>query len=139
MIIVENQVVFDDVNALLPEAQSQFDKLAKTFDQIEIRALTENLAKTEPLMAIAIGSLNEEVQLNEFIVKHVSSKGEVTKTKDRKTRERQAFQTTGLSKSARRQIARKAAKTKRANPSNQHRAVKKRKKAMAKRKMLGLS
>lgn len=139
MIIVENQVVFDDVNALLPEAQSQFDKLAKTFDQIEIRALTENLAKTEPLMAIAIGSLNEEVQLNEFIVKHVSSKGEVTKTKDRKTRERQAFQTTGLSKSSRRQIARKAAKTKRANPSGQHRAAKKRKKAMAKRKMIGLS
>jgi hypothetical protein len=138
MIIVENQVVFDDVNALLPEAQSRFDSLSKVFSQDEIRSLTENLVKSEPLVAIALGSINENIQLNEFIVKHVSAKGEVTKTQDRKTRERKAFQTTGLSKSARRQIARKAAKTKKANPSEKVRTVKKRKKAMDKRKRLGL-
>ena len=138
MIIVENQVGFDDVNALLPEAQSRFDSLSKVFSQDEIRSLAGNLVKSEPLVAIALGSINENIQLNEFIVKHVSAKGEVTKTQDRKTRERKAFQTTGLSKSARRQIARKAAKTKKANPSEKVRTVKKHKKAMDKRKRLGL-
>lgn len=139
MIIVENEVVFDDVAALLPEAQSQVEKLSDHFSQEEIRSVVVNLTKTDPNMAIAMGSINESLLLAEFMVKHVSSKGEVTKLKDRKTRERQALQTTGLSKSARRQIARKAAKTKRANPSIQIRAEKKRKKAMKRRQALGLS
>lgn len=139
-IIVENKVVFDDVVAMLPEAQKQFESLSKTFDGDEIQKIVENLAKTEPNLAIAIGSLMEsDLQLNEFIVKRVSSKGEVTRVKDKETRKRQATQTTGLSKSARRQIARKAAKTRKANPSKVHRANKIRKKTMKKRKMLGLS
>ena len=93
----------------------------------------------EPEVAIAMGSLNEEMQLNEFIVKHVSSRGEITRTKDRKTRERQAFQTTGLSKAKRRAIARKVVKSKRANPSGTVRGNRKRKKAMKRRQALGLS
>ena len=71
--------------------------------------------------------------------KHVSSRGEVTRTKDRKTRERNAFQTTGLSKAKRRQIARKVVKAKKANPSGQVKGLRKRKKALKRRKALGLS
>ncbi|ASZ76419.1 capsid and scaffold protein [Proteus phage PM2] len=55
-----------------------------------------------------------------------------------KPRERNAFKTTGLSKSKRRQIARRAVKTKRANPSIQTRALRKRKKALKRREALGL-
>lgn len=138
MIIVENKVVVDDVVAIIPEAKTRFESLSKTFDKSEIQKIVENLAKSEPNLAIAIGSLNEDMQLNEFIVKRVSSRGEVARIKDKKTRERQATQTTGLSKSARRQIARKAAKTRRANPSTVIKANKLRKKAMRKREMLGL-
>ena len=49
-----------------------------------------------------------------------------------------ASQTTGLTKAKRRQIARKAVKTKRANPSIGIKAQRKTKKAMKKRKALGL-
>lgn len=139
MIIVENQVDLDIVVSMIPEAEKRFSALSESFDKEEIQKIVENLAKSEPELAIAIGSLNESIQLNEFMVKHVNSRGEVEKKKDRKTREKQAFQTTGLSKSTRRQIARKAAKTKRANPSIQVRADRKRKKAMKKRQTLGLS
>ncbi|EQA7786684.1 hypothetical protein ACX818_001269 [Acinetobacter baumannii] len=138
-IIVENELVFDDVSNLLPEAQKRYDDLSKIFEGSELSRVIVNLAKTEPEMAVAIGSIAESMPLNEFMVKHVNSKGELTKTKDRKTRERQAYQTTGLSKSERRRIARKAVKSKKANPSGQIRAQKKTKKARAKRKsMYGL-
>lgn len=139
MIIIENQVDLDIVVSMIPEAEKRFSALSDSFDKEEIQKIVENLAKSEPELAIAIGSLNESIQLNEFMVKHVNSRGEVEKKKDRKNREKQAFQTTGLSKSTRRQIARKAAKTKRANPSIQVRADRKRKKAMKKRQALGLS
>lgn len=76
--------------------------------------------------------------LNEFIVKSVNSKGIITRIKDRKTRSLQAFQTTGLSKAKRRQIARKAMKTKRANPSIGVKSLRKRRRALAKRKAMGL-
>lgn len=76
--------------------------------------------------------------LNEFIVKSVNAKGVIARIKDRKTRALQAFQTTGLSKAKRRQIARKATKTKRANPSIGVKASRKRRRAMAKRKAMGL-
>lgn len=76
--------------------------------------------------------------LNEFIVKSVNAKGVITRRKDRKTRALHAFQTTGLSKAKRRQIARKATKTKRANPSIAVKALRKRRRAIAKRKAMGL-
>ena len=97
------------------------------------------MMETETDLAVALGSINEEMQLDEFIVKHVSSRGEITRTKDRKTRARNAFQTTGLSKAKRRSIARKATKSKRANPSGHARGLRKRKKAMKRREALGLS
>lgn len=76
-------------------------------------------------------------EVKEAIVKRVSSKGKVTRRKDRKTRQKRATQTTGLSKSKRRQIARKAARTKKANPATQRKASRKQKRAMRKRKSMG--
>lgn len=134
-----HEVILENVEALIPEAQGRLGILSKALDKTDINKIVENMIETNPDLALALGSLNENMQLNEFIVKHVSSRGEITRTKDRATRKRNAFQTTGLSKAARRQIARKATKTKRANPSITHRAQRKKKKAMAKRKAFGLS
>lgn len=134
------ELVTENVEKLIPEAQGRFEGLSKALDKTDINNLVENMITDgEVEMALAIGSLNEDMQLNEFIVKHVSSRGEITRTKDIATRKRNAFQTTGLSKAKRRQIARKATKTKRANPSIQVRGERKRKKARAKRKAFGLS
>lgn len=134
-----HELVIDKIEQLLPEAQGRFEQLSKALSKDDINTIVENMIETDTDLALALGSINEEMQLNEFIVKHVSSHGEITRTKDRKTRERNAFQTTGLSKAKRRQIARKATKTKRANPSNVARSVRKRKKALKRRKALGLS
>lgn len=139
LILPENhELVIDELEKLIPEAQSRIDMLS-ALDKSDINTIVENMLNDDTDLAIVMGSLNEDMQLNEFIVKHVSSRGEVTRTKDRKTRQRNAFQTTGLSKAKRRQIARKATKTKRANPSTTVRAQRKKKKAMRKRKALGLS
>ncbi|AVR55360.1 capsid and scaffold protein [Klebsiella phage vB_KpnM_VPA32] len=141
MLIVpdEYEVVLENIEAAIPEAESRFKQLSEALDKADINTIVENMLSIEPEVAIAMGSLNEEMQLNEFIVKHVSSRGEITRTKDRKTRERQAFQTTGLSKAKRRAIARKVVKSKRANPSGTVRGNRKRKKAMKRRQALGLS
>lgn len=133
------ELVLENVEALIPEAQGRIDALSSALDVDDINTIIENMLETETDLAVAMASIINEEQLNEFIVKHVSSRGEVTRTKDRKTRERNAFQTTGLSKAKRRQIARKVVKAKKANPSGQVKGLRKRKKALKRRKALGLS
>ena len=133
------ELVLENVEALIPEAQGRIDALSSALDIDDINTIIENMLETETDLAVAMASIINEEQLNEFIIKHVSSRGEVTRTKDRKTRERNAFQTTGLSKAKRRQIARKVVKAKKANPSGQVKGLRKRKKALKRRKALGLS
>ncbi|QLA10577.1 capsid and scaffold protein [Shewanella phage Thanatos-2] len=139
MIIVEaiSNEQANSYESLLPEAEATLKTLS-VLSKEEQMGLCERLAESDPGLAIAMGSIVADMPLNEFIVKHVTSKGEVTRKKDIKTRQRNAFQTTGLSKAKRRAIARKASKTKRANPSVQTRALRKRKIALRKRKTMGL-
>lgn len=124
-------------------AQLVADKLDEAAEQYAIFAedgigFAEKLLKTEQtVLALAMLSIAESESIVETIVKHVDSRGTITRKKDRHTRERLATQTTGLSKSTRRQIARKMAKTKRANPSGTIRANRKRKRAMSRRKSMG--
>lgn len=122
----------------LPEAAARFDAI-KSLEKDVINTVVENMSTDEPVIALGILSLSEGIQLDEVIKRHVNSLGDITRRKDRKTRERLAFQTTGLTKSRRRQIARRAVKTKRANPSIQVRAQRKTKKALRKRAALGIS
>jgi seryl-tRNA synthetase len=82
--------------------------------------------------------VNEEDELDEKIVKKVNPDGSIKKVLDKKTRTRKATQTTGLSKSKRRLIAKKAAKTKKKDLGGQKKALRKRKKTNKKRKNLGL-
>lgn len=101
--------------------------------------IAENMIADNAIEALAIISILEnESDLSEVLVKRVNSMGAVTRVHDKKTRERRATQTTGISKSKRRQIARHAVKTKRANPSIQIKAQRKYKKAMRKRQTMGL-
>lgn len=80
----------------------------------------------------------EDEYLEEKFVRTVNSSGQIRRIKDRKTRERMATITTGLSKAKRREIARKTRRTKRANPSIGRKALRKRRKALLKRKAFGL-
>lgn len=130
----------ESVKLKLTEAESMIARLqAASFESDDINKIVENTATTDGELALALASLVESITIEEAIVKHVDSRGAITKTKDKKTRQRMAFQTTGLTKAKRRQIARKAVKTKRANPSIGVKAKRKTKKAMKKRKALGLS
>lgn len=133
-----NPVDLDKCQAVFSEAESRFGFLNETFSGDELEKVIQNISESEPEIAVCLGSIAESVQLNEFIVKHVSSKGEITRTKDRETRRRNATQTTGLSKARRREIARKAVRTKKAQPSKQVRAKKKFRKAMQRRARLGI-
>lgn len=80
----------------------------------------------------------EDEYLEEKFVRKVNAAGEIRRVKDRKTRERMATITTGLSKAKRREIARKTRRTKRANPSIGRKALRKHRKALLKRKAFGL-
>lgn len=129
------EITAEDLHEHLDEAKARVDILS--IDEGTVKII-ENLAVTEPNLALAMMAVVEGLTLDEVIVKHVDSRGNVERLKDRKTRERNAYQTTGLTKSQRRQIARRALKTKRANPSIATRAQRKRKKALRKRAALGL-
>lgn len=128
------------IEAVLATAKSRIDHLVEAgFAMSEITGVIHAVAADEPDMSLAMISIVEATSIDEAIVKHVNSKGEVSRTKDRATRKRNAFATTGLTASTRRQIARRAAKTKRARPSINVKAQRKTKRAMKRRKALGLS
>lgn len=132
-----------------------FKEKSKLFSNAELVAIAETMilsedehqfgvylyqlasGRTEDLLETA-EELLENYELSEVIAKHVDASGTISRRKDKKTRERQATQKTGLNKSKRRLIARKAAKTKRANKGGQLRAQRKRRKALLKRKSMGL-
>ncbi|QAY01284.1 prohead core scaffold protein [Aeromonas phage ZPAH1] len=140
--ILESDVEYDLLTQLISEciesSAPKAQKLLETFGD-DAYIIAENMIADNAIEALAIISILEnETDLNEVLVKRVNSMGAVTRIHDRATRERRATQTTGLSKSQRRQIARHAVKTKRANPSIQVRAQRKYKKAMRKRHSMGL-
>lgn len=125
------------IENFLTEAKEKLDMLAM-FSHDELVKLAESIAVDEPELAVAMLSIVDGITINEAMVKHVNAQGEVERKKDRKTRERNAYMTTGLSKAKRRQIARRAAKTKRTNPSITRKATRKQLKAKRKRKALGI-
>lgn len=130
----ELEVMFNEcsVDSLLAEYTSVFGSDLKIF-------LENNLNNTEDAVAaLKLIAMVEGCDLHEVLVKRVTSRGVISRVKDRKTRARLATQTTGMAKAKRRQIARRAAKTKKANPSGKIRALRKRKRAMARRKSMGI-
>ncbi|UOX40547.1 head scaffolding protein [Aeromonas phage GomatiRiver_11] len=125
------------VTGLLESAAAHVQILSD-FTPEERLDVISKLSESETDLALAMISIVESTTIEEAIVKHVNSRGEITRKKDRATRKRNAFNTTGLTASTRRQIARRAAKTKRANPSINVKAQRKTKRALKRRKALGL-
>ena len=80
----------------------------------------------------------ESKELYEQIIKTVDSSGTVTRKISRNIRSRRAALTTGISKSKLKLRARKAARTKKQNPMIGVRTLRKRRKALRRRKQMGL-
>lgn len=122
-----------DLELRLDEAQ----KLMDIFGD-EAEDLIEKMIDEDATLALTMLSLQEGLSLSEVIVKHVDAKGNITRKKDRETRKRLAYQTTGLTTAKRRLIARKAAKTRKANPTIVVRAMRKKKRAEKRRAAMGM-
>ena len=82
---------------------------------------------------------DEYQELTESLVRRVSADGSVHKIKTSAVRQRQAGLTTGLNKAQRKLRAKKAARTRKNNPAILKGALRKRKKALRRRKQMGFS
>lgn len=122
-----------DLEGRLVEAKSKLEIFGE-----DAGTIIDELIESDAALALTMISVQEGITLEEVLVKHVDAKGQITRKKDRETRKRLAYQTTGLSKSKRRLIARKAAKTRKANPSIVVRAMRKKKRAEKRRAAMGL-
>lgn len=125
---------------LLEQEENNLIELEESFIN-EIEEFIVNEADEEDLSVIfsESGLTREEFDdVLESLRKRVSSTGKVTRVKSRQTRRRRATMTTGMSKSALRRRARKAARTLKRNPATARKALKKRRKALRKRKQRGL-
>lgn len=117
----------EEYDTLCENDEYILDFLLESVEEEDIAELTEALELDE-----------EEVALLEQIVKRVNAAGQIRKTLSRKIRSRRASMTTGISKSRLKLRARKSARTKKKNPMIARKALRKRKKALRRRKQYGL-
>lgn len=117
--------------------EAEYTQIDKQVDHV-ISFLKDSSTQEEfvELMNEAFGEDAEMIV--EALVKRVSSDGTVRKTLNRSIRKRRASLTTGMSKSALRIRGRKAARTRKRSAGTVRRAIKKRRKAMRKRKQFGI-
>ena len=88
------------------------------------------------LIAEAFGDDSEIIL--EALVKRVSSDGTIRKTLSRKIRNRRATLTTGMSRANLKLRARKSARTRKRSPGVVRKGLRKRRKAMRRRKQMGI-
>ena len=101
-------------------------------DESELLELQEEMGYTDEEMDILKNTLEENLR------RRVNSAGKVSKVRSRQVRSRRAVQTTGMSRSQLKRRARRAAITKKRNPAMMRKALKKRRKALRKRKSMGI-
>lgn len=86
-----------------------------------------------------IGLDDDEVsELKEAFVRRVSSTGEIKKIQNKTVRKIRASATTGMTRTQLKMRARKSALARKRNPSGVRKAIRKRNKAMIRRKRLGI-
>ena len=143
--------------SLFEEALQYYDNLQNTLSEQEIETIQINMINEDQTLQLGAilyqlvngytihectddfdQMLDEDEYLEEKFVRTVNASGQIRRIKDRQTRARMATITTGLQKARRREIARRVVRTKRQNPSIQRKALRKRKKALLKRKAFGL-
>jgi hypothetical protein len=108
-------------------ADSVIDFILECYDEEEYPLIKEEFSLD-----------GEEYEAVMEMVRQVSSTGAVTKTQKRAVRKIRAGMTTGMTAQERRQRAMKAARTRKKNPAIVKRALKKRQKAMNRRKVMGI-
>lgn len=140
MIVLKGNILVNPelVEKALPEAIKIHKSLSETLDKDDINTVVENMARLELDLAIALGSVNENIQINEYLVKHVTSDGEVSDRQDKKTRARETASKSKVSLAKRREVARRAARTRRANPAKAKESEAKRQEARSKRSAMGV-
>lgn len=123
----------------LPRAITIHKNLSESLDKDDINSVVEGMAVWNLELAVALGSINENIQINEFIVKHVTSDGDVSNRQDKKTRAREAATHSKVSLAKRREVARRAARTRRANPAKARESEAKRQEARRRRSDMGVA
>lgn len=83
-------------------------------------------------------TVEEFEDLLESTTRRVSSSGQIKRIPNKKRRTQRARQTTGMSKTERKRRAVRAARTRKRNPGSVRKAVRKRKRAMRKRRSLNI-
>ena len=124
-------------NELFEQIDEHLEKfLIDSFDEDELETFIEELGLTDEELE-EFESISDE-ELLEELRRRVTARGNVTRIKSRQARARRATQTTGMSRTARRQRARRAARTRRRNPGDVRRAIRKRNRAMQKRRQMNV-
>lgn len=109
--------------------------------ELVLNFLKENLDDSEyidTLMEALGDDYDSQEALMEALVKRVNSIGNVTKMLSKKIRTRRASLTTGMSKAKLKLRGRKAARTRKRSPGTVRKAIRKRRKAMRRRKAMGI-
>jgi len=120
---------------LLEEAYTELDEIDDLVFEFFLNSCDGSLDKLQEELELS----DEDIEvIAEQLKKRVSAKGQVTRVKSREIRKRRAVQTTGMSRAELKRRARKTTRTKKRNPSSVKRAVRKRKKAMRRRKQMGI-
>lgn len=123
----------------LEQIDAELEALNEDADDMFLDFLQNAYEGEYELMKEELELTDEEYEaIMENFVRRVSSDGSITKMKSRKIRKARATMTTGLSRAALKQRARKAARTKRANPGIARKALRKRRKALRRRRQMGL-
>lgn len=124
--------VLDENVNLHPADESLAEALNEEYGEEDLFESDEETGWFEDLL------FEEVMALDETRRRRVSAKGTVTRIRSREIRRRTAQKTTGMTRSALKRRARKAARTRRRNPGGQRRALRKRRRAMRRRKQMGI-
>ena len=120
---------YEEIETLEEDVLDWVAEAYETEDGIDLDALKEDFSDL---------SEEEFTELSEALVKHVSATGQINKRQSRAVRSRRAVSTTGMSKTALKMRARKAARSKKRNPAGLRMAKKRRIKALKRRKSMGI-
>ena len=123
-------MTFDDL------LESEYTKVEETIGHV--LEFLESGSTSEEWEDFLTEALSDDGLLLEALVKRVSSDGSVRKTLNRAIRKRRSTLTTGMSKANLKLRARKAARTRKRSPGVVRKAIRKRRKAMRKRKQMGI-
>lgn len=139
IVLKDNYLVKPElVEKYIPKAKVTHSELSEMLDKDDINTIVENMSQWDVELAIALGSINEDMQINEYIVKHVTSDGKVSDRQDKSTRAREANSKSTLSLARRRELARRSARTRQANPAKARESEEKRQEARKKRAAMGV-